>query len=438
MAGGTWLTQNKVRPGVYIHFATEPSALGNIGERGIASMALPLSWGPSGTVLTINSGDDLSPLLGYGITEAPMLLIKEALKRAKTLLLYRLNVGTKAAATHGSLTINAKYGGVRGNDITIVVQENVDDSEKFDVITYFAGAAVETQTVANIGELADNAWVDFSGTGALTATVGVPLVGGEDGTVTNGDHSSYLAAVELLDFNTIALVSTDAALKSLYAAFVRRLREEEGKRIQVVVENYPAADYEGVISVKNGVELADGTVLSASEATAWVAGATAAAAISESLTYAAYDDAVDAATRYTNSQIETALQNGELVFVPSGGRAVVEQDINTLTGFTPEHGRIFAKNRVVRVFDGIANDIRSIFERFYIGKVDNNADGRSLLQGEIISYMTGLQDASAIQNFDAQKDVTVTSGQEADSVYIEVSIQPVDAVEKIYMKVRVM
>lgn len=438
MAGGAWLTQNKVRPGVYIHFATEPSSLGRVGERGIASMALPLNWGPSGTMLTINNGDDVLSLLGYGITEAPMLLIREALKRAKTLLLYRMNAGTKAAATHGSLTISAKYGGVRGNDITIVVQENVDDSEKFDVVTYFAGAAVDTQTVANIGALADNAWADFSGTGALTATVGVPLTGGANGNVTNGDHSNYLAAVELLDFNTIALVSTDAALKALYAAFAHRLREEEGKRIQVVVENYPTADYEGVISVKNGVKLSDGTTLSASEATAWVAGATAAAAISESLTYTAYDDSVDAGTRYTNSQIETALQSGELVFVPSGGRAVVEQDINTLTGFTPEHDRVFAKNRVIRVFDGIANDIRSIFERYYIGKVDNNADGRSLLQGEIVSYLTALQNASAIQNFDAQKDVAVTAGQEADSVYIEVSIQPVDAVEKIYMKVRVM
>ncbi|MEG6521137.1 phage tail sheath family protein [Desulfotomaculum sp. 1211_IL3151] len=437
MAGGTWTTQNKVRPGVYINFASEPKPLGSVGDRGIVTLALPLPWGASKEIITIQAGEKLQDILGYDITAPELLLIREALKRAKTLLLYRLNVGTKATATHTGLTVTALHGGVRGNDIAIIIQQNIDEETKFDVRTLVSGVDVDLQTVANIAGLTANAWVNFSGTGSLEETAALPLTGGANGTVTNQDHTDYLAAVEVYEFNTMGLTVTDPTLKSLYTSFVKRLREDEGYKIQLVVENYPIADYEGVISVKNGVVLSDSTTLTAAQAVAWVAGATAGANVNESLTYQAYDDAIDASPRYTNTQIVAALKAGEFVFTQNNGRALVEQDINTLTGFTPDKGKQFAKNRVIRVLDGINNDFKRIFEHFYVGKVDNNDDGRNLLKNECNSYLGTLQGIAAIQNFDAQNDVVVLPGNESDSVYIEVNAQPVDSVEKIYMKVQV-
>ncbi|BBH19858.1 hypothetical protein Back11_12030 [Paenibacillus baekrokdamisoli] len=437
MAGGTFTAQNKVRPGVYIDIISEPASLGAVGERGITSLALSLPWGVSGTIITIQAGDDTKAVLGYDLNDPEMLLIREALKRAKTLQLYRLNTGVKATAASGNLTATAVYGGIRGNDIRIVIQTNIDNSAMFDVITYFAGDIVQTQTVANIAGLVSNAWVVFSGTGTLAVTAGVPLIGGANGTITNANYTAYLALLELIDFDTLAYTGTDASLKAIYAAFVRRLRENEGKKVQVVMENYPSADYEGVISIKNGVKLFDGTVLTAAQASAWVAAATAAAGANQSLTYQAYDDAIDAGTRYTNAQIEAALTAGEFLFVLNSGKAVIEQDINSLTSFTPQYSRVFAKNRVIRVFDGLANDIQRIFQQSYIGKISNNANGRSLLQGEIISYLRSMQNMNAIQNFDAQTDVIVSAGEQSDSVYVEVFAQPIDSIEKIYMKVRV-
>jgi hypothetical protein len=436
LSGGTWTFQNKVRPGVYINFEGK-GTVGTVGQRGIMTMALPLGWGAPKTVLTINAGDDVSELLGYDITAASLLLVKEALKRASTVLLYRLNTGTKATVTTGLLTATAKYGGVRGNDLTVVIQVNIDDSAKFDVQTLLSGVVVDTQTVADISGLTANDWIVWSGTGALATTAGAPLVGGADGTVANQDHTDYLAAIELFDFQTMALPSTDSTLKSVYVAFANRLREDEGRKIQIAVENYPSADYEGVISVKNGVILSDGTTLTAAQATAWTAAATAGAEMNESLTYQAYDDAVDVGTRYTNSQIEAALLAGEFVFTLNNGRPVVEQDINTLTSFTPTKPKAFAKNRVIRVLDGIANDFKRTFSLFYIGKVNNNADGRALFWNECVTYLNTLQGIAAIQNFNAQTDVIVLPGDEVDSVYTEVNIQPVDSIEKIYMKVKV-
>ncbi|MGO4347507.1 phage tail sheath family protein [Paenibacillus sp. MCAF9] len=437
MAGGTYTSQNKVRPGVYINLVGEKKTVGSMGERGTVSVPLNLNWGQSKAVIAINAGDDLRSLLGYDLSAPELLLVREAFKKAKTLLLYRLNEGTKATAVAGSLTLTAKFGGVRGNDITVAVKQNVDDEARFDVITFVAKEAVDSQTAANIAELKSNAFVSFGGTGALTLAAGVPLVGGSNGTVTNQDHTDYLAQIELKDFNTIALVSADLSLKSVYATFARRLREEEGRKIQVVLANYPSADSEGVISVKNGVKLLDGTVLDAQKATVWVAAATAGAPMNKSLTYEAYEEAADADIRYTNSQTVEALQAGEFLFTVSGGRVIVEQDINTFTGYSPEKGKAFSKNRVIRVLDGIANDFKHIFESFYIGKVDNNADGRSLFRNECLKYLNNLQLLNAIQNFDAQADLSVAAGVDTDSIIIEAHIQPVDSVEKVYMKVTV-
>jgi hypothetical protein len=426
-----------VRPGVYINFRSEQQALGTLGERGIVSLPLALPWGPAKQVIAIEAGADTFEALGYPITAPQLLLVREALKRARTLLLYRLNAGTQASATVGGLTVTAKYGGARGNDISVVIQPNIDDPARFDVKTLVAGQEVDSQTVATADQLQSNTWVNFSGTGELTATAGTPLTGGSDGTVVAQDYLDYLAAIEVHDFNTIGLTATDATTKDVFVSFAKRLRDDEGKKIQVVMENYPTADFEGVISVKNGVVLADGTTLTAAQAVAWVAGATAGAAANQSLTYDAYDGAVDVSPRYTNSQIIAALQNGEFVFTAMDGRAAVEQDINTLHTFTPEKGKPFSKNRVLRVLDGLANDYMRVFSQSYIGKVPNNDDGRNLFKSEIINITNQYQNIGAVQNFDPQTDLEVLPGTDADAVVVNQWVWPVDSIEKIYMTVTV-
>lgn len=437
MAGGTWTTQNKVRPGVYINFAGEEKPLGAMGDRGTVTMPLPLSWGPAKTVMTIHAGDSLKDVLGYDLAAPQMLLVREALKRARTLLVFRVNAGVKASATLTDLRVTAKHGGIRGNDIMITVQPNIDQNDKFDVRTLVAGEEVDVQTVGDLSELQANAWAEFEGGGVPEATAGLPLTGGEDGTASNQDYTDYLNAIEVYDFETMALPSGDATLKSLYTSFIKRLRESEGKKVQAVLANYPEADYEGIISVKNGVILSDGTKLDAIQATAWVAAATASAEVNESLTYQAYDDAVDVDIRYTNSEIEAALRGGEFVFVHNYGRAVIEQDINTFRSYTPTKGKLFSKNRAIRVLDGLANEFKRKFETYYIGKVDNNPDGRSLFRSECVNDLERYQNMNAIQNFNSQTDIIVSEGHDLDSIYVETQVQPVDAIEKIYMKVKV-
>lgn len=439
MAGGTWTTQNKVRPGVYVNVASNQGAIGKMGVRGITALALALSWGPSGVIMKITPQDDVDKLLGFELEHATLLPVRETLKRSGTLLLYRLNEGVKAVVTGNGLQVTAKYGGERGNDISIVIERNTENSALFDVKTLLKGIEQDKQTVGTAEELTANDYALFlkNGVEGLKLTAGMPLIGGANGTVTNGAHSDFLSALEVQDFQTVGLLSQDNSLKALYSAFVRRLRDTEGKKVQAVLSDYATADHEGVISVKNGVVLSDGTTIDKEAAVAWVAGATAAAAVNESLTYQSYDDAVDADVRLSHSETTAALLKGEFLFTYNGGRAVVEQDINTFTAFSPDKGKAFSKNRVLRVLDGIANDLKTIFENYYIGKVANNEDGRALFWSQCATYMNDLQDIGAIEGFNAQTDVVVVAGTDSDSIVLDVAVKPVDSVEKVYMKVKV-
>jgi hypothetical protein len=437
MAGGTWTRQNKVRPGAYLNFKSKKKETGILGERGIATLPLVLPFGPEKKVLEVNIDTDLFQLIGIDINHDSVLLIREALKRAGKALIYRVNEGTKAKIVHNSLTIEAKYSGTLGNDIKIIIQTNIDDITSFDVITMIGSTQVDKQTaVKTIDQLKANIVVTFSGTGPLTATAGISLKDGADGTVTNQNYIEYLSAIELYEFNAMGVQTTDSTLKTVVANFVKRLRDQEGRKVQVALEKYPEADYEGVISVKNGVILADGTKITSDKAVAFVAGATAGADINQSNTYSTYDGAIDVDARYTNTEIEAALKNGELVFTTNNGRVIIEQDINTLKTFTEDKNSDFRKNRVLRVLDGINRDVKYLWDTRYAGDGDNNDDGRNLFKKDVIKLLESMQGINALQNVVAD-DVEIMQGSDKDAVIAIIAAQPVDSMEKLYMEVEV-
>lgn len=442
MAGGTWTAQNKVRPGVYINFNSEPRALGTLGDRGVVAIPAPLPWGEPNSVIVLEASEYLNrslELLGFNATDARIRHITAAVSHAQTVLLYRLGGtgATQATATVGNLTATAKYGGTRGNDLQFVVQADIDNATAYDVMTLLDGGEVDRQKVATVADLQPNAFITWSGTGELTETAGIPLTGGSDGSASGADLTDALGAFEAYQFNVLGVPLTDEASKQLAVAYIKRQREDEGKKVQAVLLQHPQADYEGIISLRNGVITSDGLQVSP-EMMLWeIAAMQAAANVNESLTYTAIPNAVDAYPRLTNSETIQALQNGELVITATDGRALIEQDINTLTTFMPDKGKHFSKNRVLRVLDGLANDYMRVFSQSYIGKVPNNDDGRNLFKSEIISITNQYQIISAIQNFDSQTDLEVLPGADVDAVVVNQWVQPVDAIEKIYMTVTV-
>lgn len=444
MAGGTWTTQNKVRPGVYIRFTTNRALGLTVGERGVVTICEPMSWGPVGEVMTVANGDDMTPYTGYDITNEKNRFLREIFRGTNrtspptTLYLYRpaATSSAKATVTTGALTATAKYPGVRGNDITIVVTEDVDNEGSFFVSTVVDGEIQDQQSAETAADLVPNDWVDWSGTGALTATVGAPLTSGADGTVAASAYSDYLEAIEPYKFDVIIYDGSDSTVQDSMVGFVNRLADENGQYTQLVAANLTAPDSRFVINVMSGVTLADGTTLTPQQVTWWAGGATAGAQFNESLTYATYPTAVAVSPLLTNNQIISALQSGQFILVADFDEVHVEQDIDSLTTYTTDIGVVYKKNRIIRLCNTIANDIYQQFSQNYIGVVNNNDAGRARFKAAIVGYLYQIQDAEGIQNFDPE-DVEVLPGIDIDAIVVNVAFYAVDAVEKIYMTVSV-
>lgn len=343
---GTWTSQNKILPGAYLNFLTNAPLSITPGDRGTVVILQEMSKGVAGEMYTISALDQSK--YPADATKADKLLVNEALKGSKTVIVY--NLGTE----HTSDAIDTALA-------TLM-------TESFNVLVYpYDGVGFEAN------KLTIATWIDV-------------------------------------------------------------MRAEEGVSIQGVMANY-VADSESIINVAQGVMLSDGTELTAAQCTAWVGGVTAGASISKSNTGQKYVGAIDVVPRMTKTEMAAAIEAGEFIFkVDTAQNVTAVYDINSLTSITVDKGQQFKKNRVIRTLDGINNDITEIFESNYVGKTNNNADGRSLLRATLIEYFNELQRLSAIQNFTAE-DVAVDPGTDSDAVVIDCYIQPVDSIEKIYITV---
>ncbi len=344
---GTWTTQNKVLPGVYLNFRTNAPLSITPGDRGIVVILQEVSVGTAGQMYTLTALDKSA--WPAKATDADKLLANEALQGANKVVVY--NLGSTA---HD------------GDDIDAALEALM--TVEFNVLVY-----------------------PYDGAG-----------------------------------NTANQVTIKTWIKAM--------RDDEGIKVQAVMANY-AGDSEAIINVTQGVKLSDETELTPAQTTAWVGGITAGAAIFQSNTGRKYIGAIDVVPRMTKTEMEEAIEAGEFIFkVDTAQNVTAVYDINSFTTVTVEKGKAFQKNRVIRTLDGINNDITEIFESNYVGKVNNNTDGRSLLRASLIEYFNELQRLNAIQNF-TPEDVTVSAGTDSDAVVIDCYIQPVDSVEKIYITV---
>ena len=447
MNGGTFTPgTEKKRPGIYFNFKTTAQQRITLGDRGTVALPITMSWGEPKTFISISGIEDLNKKVGLNIDDKSLLLFREAKKKAQTVLLYRLNEGEPAKAQISeNFNVLANYGGQKGNEVTIQVTENVLDSSKRDVVTYVGTDIVDKQVVTDVKELKQNKYVSFSGEGEVTITAGVTLSGGKNGVPSVADYTAFLEAAETEYFDVIALPNnTSEQLKATFVAFIKRLRDDQGRKVQGVLANYPA-DHEGIINVTSGVLLEDGTEITPAKATAWVAGASAGANFNQSLTFVEYEGAVDTLERLDNDQVEYRLSQGEFLFTfDARDRTVsVEKDINSLTSYTTEKNKTFGKNKIIRVLDAINNDLtRELKDLIKLRKANGNDipasdDGLQLVKTLITQYLTQLQDGSGITGFDSETDITIALNEDRDGFLIDLAVQPVDAAEKFYFNVEV-
>lgn len=481
MAGGTWRIQNKVRPGVYINVKGDgkPTVATSLG-RLLMFQNKPLGWGKNG-IIELKATSDFTALTGHNSTDEVLAPVHEALKDAETVLLLNdFAGGAKSTATKtGVYTVNAKYEGEQGNNISVsfVPSPLADGANTQDVTvtTIFGTKQVDqvkitlpkasADAIAKAGLTKEdqleihNDYVDITfGTtpaevtselnskgeyplytaiynGLTQSATNVTLTGGTNGTNNVVDDMHDYLENEYYAVATTAGWEESSNIHKLLAEETKLLRENVGIKVRAVIPNTTgvAYNYEGVSTVLNGYVLNDGTVISPNLAAARFAGMSASATPDQALTYTQLDDAVEASPKLNNDKTIEALNAGQIVFTTrAGSRVVIEQDINSLTKYTSTKPKDFSKNRVIRTLDEICTNTTQTFETSFLGKVSNNEAGRNVFKANRIGYLTGLQNQNMIRDFE-NTDLTLSQGDEKDAVLMELYVTPVDAMEKLYV-----
>lgn len=480
MAGGTWRMQNKVRPGVYINVKSDgkPVVTTPLG-RLLMFQNKPLGWGKKG-IIELTATSDFTALTGHKNTDEVLTPVHEALKNAETVLLLNdFTGGAKATATKtGVYTVNAKYEGEQGNNISVsfVPSPLADGANTQDVTvtTIFGTKQVDqakitlpkanTDAIAKAGLTKEeqleihNDYVDITFgipaevtselaakgeyplytaiyNGLTQSATNVTLTGGTNGTNNVVDDMHDYLENEYYAVATTAGWEESSNIHKLLAEETKLLRENVGIKVRAVIPNTTgvAYNYEGVSTVLNGYVLNDGTVISPNIAAARFAGMSASATPDQALTYTQLDDAVEASPKLNNDKTIEALSAGQIVFTTlAGSRVVIEQDINSLTKFTSEKSRDFSKNRIIRTLDEICTNTTQTFETSFLGKVSNNEYGRDLFKANRVSYLSDLESRNMIRDFDPN-DLSLAQGNDKDAVSMELYVTPVDAMEKLYV-----
>lgn len=251
---------------------------------------------------------------------------------------------------------------------------------------------------------------------------------GVDSAKTVGD---MVKAIEPYEFNVLCAYTGVAEDANAYITAVKTWREDIGKKCQVVVYNATSPDHEGVINLvtEPSDESAPDYAL-----TAWLAGAEAGCAINQSCTNMLYDGEYAVAATMTQTELSEAIKAGKVAFHLVYNEVRLLEDINSLVTTTDDKGEDFKSNQTIRVIDQIATDIAKIFNTKYLGKIPNNAAGRTSFWGDIIAHHRELEKLEAIENFDSAV-VTVEQGANKKSIIVTDSVCVVNAMAQLYMTV---
>lgn len=441
LGGGVFVTQNKVLPGSYINFVSASAASATLSDRGTAAFPITLGWGADGEVFTVTAEEfqkDSLKIFGYPYTADELKGLRDLFLNVKDCHFYKLNTG---GATASCTYAKAKYPGQRGNVIMIKIAANeasTSSNNLWDVSTYFDGVLVDEQTaIKTAADLQDNDFVTWVNNATLAATSGTYCSGGTDGNTLDANYQSFLDAIESYSFNTIGTTSKDTTIKQLFATWTKRMRDAVGVKFQCVLYRYNDADYEGVISVENKLVGENDSQESNTESANlvyWVTGAEAGCEVNKSLTNATYTGEFDVDVSYTQAQLEAALQEGKLIFHKVNDTVRVLEDINTFVSVTDDKSADFSSNQTIRVLDQIGNDIASLFNTKYLGKVPNDNAGRISLWNDIVKHHQELEGIRAIENFEPDR-LTVEKGDTKKAVVVIDYVTPVNAMAQLYMTV---
>lgn len=459
--------ETKIRPGEYHRFENAGEITAVDARNGIVAGIIKSNWGPLNQVVAFSPSTAIKSVFGSGLTEQ---LIAEMFKGgANTGYFIRVgtggtagNITLKDSATESvnAVTITAKYVGARAFKVTI--RDSLVNSSKRECIIYDGTSEFEKITfsknpsggeaaalVAAINANSKNFTAEkvADGNGTLAAVVQSSFTAGTNPTVNNEAYSNALGVLEAYSFNVLCVDTEDTAVHALVQAFINRtyaagqypmavLSEKNtiANTVDVRMSHAAAFNDAKIIYVLNGGQTAKGATVGGYLNAARIGGIIANVPANQSVTHYVVSGYAGLSETLTNTQIESALQNGCLVLsTNSNGQVWIEQGINTLVTPSDDEDDGWKKIRRAKTRFELMQRIGDTVAQL-VGAVNNDEDGRSAVAAagqDIINEMIAESKLSA---------GTMTEDEErpasGDSAWFVIAVDDLDSIEKFYLTYR--
>lgn len=402
LGGGKFTAMDKSLPGAYINSISAARSMSIVGDNGIVAIAIEHDFGNTGELIELKPSDfkeDSLIHLGYNLFDDKLKGLRELFENSKLVYLYILNNTTKATNDFAT----AKKGGARGNDITIKIQPNIEETSKKDVITLLDGIIIDRQTVKSASELVDNQIVEFKKEAQLTDTAGTTLKTGANGVATVADHTTFLSKIETLNFNALGCMGTTKDIQKVYVAFTKRLRDEVGLKFGTIMAEATDLsgeniyDYEGVVVIKNQIK---GTGKKGNELVPFTTAIYSSVELGKSNLNRQYTGEYEINTDYTQSQLKALTKSGRFVYHKVGDTVRVLEDVNSLVTINDEKREEFKDNQVIRTIDALALADAKAFNELYLGKVNIDKAGLESYENKVIEIRDYFLNNRALEDYD--------------------------------------
>lgn len=436
---------------------TNKILIGQSKNKGIVVMPLELDFGASHQVIEIQKDSNCKALLGYNLDDEKMILLKEALKRADKVLVYRLNAGTHATYVSRNFRISTKSSGSRGNDISVKLipftRENwgqvyKDGGEKESegqvckvaVVTLLKGECVDWQVIDGETGFRNNDYVSFWGnieevlTGEERELV---LSGGNSYKAKEQDWEEFFETIRGYEWRVMGVTEEIIKIKQRTTEFIRELRKA-GRSVYGVVANYEAANCMGIISIANGVKLANGHVLNRNECVAWMAGKVAGFKLKEDEADNIYEGAIDSDKKVTRAQLNKWTKQGQIIFYKVRNCVTIVEDVNTFKAFTPKWGEIYRENAFIRLVDSMKEDFHRLMRTYYVRDIrlgKSRKESKIYFKEICIKYLCALQSRGILYEVNVDRDLEVFLAEDVEGIDISLILKADKIKDKTYVEI---
>lgn len=243
-------------------------------------------------------------------------------------------------------------------------------------------------------------------------------------------------AVELFEVLTLDHVPTAEALTAV-KDWAEAERDENERYLFVVTGGDATRDADPdagiaaalahkddfLVNLVNAPKYGDKTYTSG-EFAPFVAGQIATLSLAGSLTYETVDGAIDVNKRLKPADVKAVLAVGGYAYEFNG------DIVRSVRGITTGGAKI----RKSLLKQSMTNDIKTLVEREWIGKIANGPNERTALQGVIGTYIDTLVGVGVLAA-EYSVDVTKPEGTADDQIAVAISVKFQDAIEEVYISV---